>query len=59
MNPVIQPVQPSMPEAIKKEENKVDSEKSEPVKETKEKEDTKPKDKTRPVSSAPVPGTPW
>jgi transcription elongation regulator 1 len=50
-----------MPEVAKKEEPKVpESEKAEPAKETKEKEEVKvPKDKSRPVSSTPVPGTPW
>jgi transcription elongation regulator 1 len=60
--PITQPVQPaSMPEVAKKEEPKVpESEKAEPAKETKEKEEVKvPKDKSRPVSSTPVPGTPW
>lgn len=58
--PVI-PIQPTMPEIAKKEEPKVtETEKPEPVKETKDKEEIKaPKDKTRPVSSTPVPGTPW
>lgn len=58
--PVI-PIQPTMPEIAKKEESKVtQSEKPEPAKETKDKEEVKaPKDKTRPVSSTPVPGTPW
>lgn len=58
--PVI-PIQPTMPEIAKKEEPKVtETEKPETVKETKDKEEIKaPKDKTRPVSSTPVPGTPW
>ena len=50
-----------MSEVVKKEEPKpVEIDKPEPAKEIKEKEEVKtPKDKTRPVSSTPVPGTPW
>ena len=45
---------------VRKEEFKAKEMEKEAIKETKEKEEPKvPKDKTRPVSSTPVPGTPW